>query len=162
MRQSFMMKLNKNEMQPMTESRDEIPDDTFNELLVADTLVPAIWLTFCLVRLRKLDVWTAAAMTVLKCCTDATCQFIPSYWNNYKSTLISRHLLNHAPKMFLLTQTIREIDLKIEKVYFSDTKCRLFYRLQRHLSVTFITNLRSLLPNLVINIITGIFCCFVA
>ena len=42
MRQSFMMKLNKNEMQPMTESRDEIPDDTFNELLVADTLVPAI------------------------------------------------------------------------------------------------------------------------
>ena len=60
----------------MTESRDEIPDETLRALFVADTFVPAIWLTFNLVRLRKLDVWTEAAMTVLNSNTDATCQFI--------------------------------------------------------------------------------------
>lgn len=57
----------------MTESRDDIPDEMLNELLVADTLVPLIWVTFGLVRLRKLVVWTVAAMTVLKWSSDATC-----------------------------------------------------------------------------------------
>ena len=31
-----------NRIQPMTESRDEIPDETLRALFVADTFVPAI------------------------------------------------------------------------------------------------------------------------